>query len=168
MLQSIASYLWGAQEPAETEELVVEFEFVQESEETKTRTTDTDTDTDTDNEWIVVPTKDIESDFSEQEDDTAMVDETSEKNEENDENKDENAVAPPENIKATNGKRQVMLKKVLMKDWNEKVVMLRKNASSKKLKRINLVRIRVNGARKNKQMGRMEGKHIGMAGQRAK
>jgi len=168
MLQSIASYLWGAQEPAETEELVVEFEFVQETEETKTQTTDTDTESDTDNEWIVVPTKDIESDFSEQEDDMAMVDEASKKNEEDDQNKNEIAVQPTENVKAANGKRQIMLKRVLMKDWNEKVVMLRKNASSKKLKRINLVRIRVNGARKNKQMGRMEGKHIGMIGQRAK
>jgi len=173
MLQSIASYIWGGEvesneAPApeietETEEseVVVEFQCDDLTE---------DDDETSDQEWLIVPNKDIESDFSEQEDDmtvgeAAKEDEEVEK--ENNENK------PPEAQVTTDGKpaaakRQILLKRVLMKDWNEKTVLLHKNASSKKLKRINMVRTRVNGTRKTKQVGRMEGKHTGMAGQRAK
>jgi len=166
MLQSIASYLWGANEAVETEENEeVDFELECDP--------DPEDDVDTDNEWIVVPTKDIESDFSEQseqEDDMMVEDgETKEIEEENNENREEQqGLASNENTKPANGKRQVLLKRALMKDWNDKVVMLRKNATPKKLKRINMVRVRVNGAKKNKQAGRMEGKHVGMTGQRAK
>jgi len=167
MLQSIASYIWGANDADATEDNE-EFDFELELE----CDPEHEDDVDTDNEWIVVPTKDIESDFSEQseqEDDMMVEDgETQQKEEENEEKKEDNGVVSKENAKPTNGKRQVLLKRALLKDWNNKVGMLRKNATQKKLKRINMVRVRVNGSKKNKQAGRMEGKHVGMTGQRAK
>ena len=187
MLQSIASYLWGANEPVvpkadveeETEEVFVEFEYSSsEREDTDYAVTDTDTDAETDTEWIVVPTKDIESDFSEQsgaEDDMVVEHGTQENEDENGEKKSKEATMEvvavkgrKENRVPTGGKRRVLLKRALMKDWNDKVVLLRKDATPKKLRRINMVRVRVNNAKKNKQIGRMEGKHTGVAGQRAK
>jgi hypothetical protein len=59
----------------------------------------------------------------------------------------------------TVGKRGVLSKRMPLKDLNAKISIIKKKDSPKNLKRSNHVNTRVQGARKNKQMGRMQGKH---------
>lgn len=67
-----------------------------------------------------------------------------------------------------NARRQLIQKRIPLKDLNEKISVARKNDSPKNIKRNNLVQFRNHSTRKNKQYGRMEGKHSGMVGKRAK
>ena len=66
------------------------------------------------------------------------------------------------------GRRQMLQKRQPLKDLNDKIAITRKNDSPNNLKRNNMVHTRNHSTRKNKQYGRMESKHVGMVGKRAK
>lgn len=91
----------------------------------------------------------------------------------NDENLDEDgadtselAVSKQETHKPVAGRLQQLEKRIPLKDINVKLIE-RKNASPKNLKRKNLVHVRTHNTRKNKQYGRMSGKHTALVGKRA-
>jgi len=154
MLQYLGSYIWGAEE--DTQEECYEHEEVE-----------------IENEWLYIP-KDNENRHS-----TSSADELEEEDDDRTFNlaecnlfhyEEENmnlCVSPVEErlqeiekaeAKAV-GKRGVLSKRVPLKDLNAKIAIIKKKDSPKNLKRSNHVQTRVQGARKNKQMGRMQGKH---------
>ena len=75
------------------------------------------------------------------------------------------AVNRNETHRAVAGRLQLLQNRQPLKDLNRKSND-RKNSSPKNMKRKNMVYVRSHSSRKNKQYGRMIGKHTGMAGKR--
>lgn len=84
--------------------------------------------------------------------------------EETDEQNQEMELRFRETHHAVAGRLQELEKRQPLKDINSKSS---KNSSPKNLKRKNMVYVRNHSTRKNKQYGRMNGKHSGMVGKRA-
>jgi len=168
MLQSIASYIWGYEE--ETEQTT---EFIPPDDQIEI-----------DNEWIYIP-----KDGSKNKNSNLKIDKNElkidEKPTENTRVEDvsvEELMATEEQerrgeeriqevIKQEQPKavgRQLLKKRQPLKDLNEKLAVARKRDSPNNLKRNNMVAMRNYTSRKNKQFGRMDSKHSGMVGKRAK
>jgi len=167
MLQYLGSYIWGAEE-----EVSAEQEYQHEEVEIE-------------NEWLYIP-KDNEnkrkrssSEGSSSEGESDDEDRTFNLAECNlfhheEESMDlrspvEERLCAIEQAEARNvGKRGVLSKRVPLKDLNAKISIIKKKDSAKNLKRSNHVNTRVQGARKNKQQGRMMGKHTAMVAPRTR
>jgi hypothetical protein len=159
MLQYLGSYIWGAEE----EELAQE-EYQHEEVEIE-------------NDWLYIP-KDNENNTS----DGETIDERTfnlaecnlfclppdEEGMECGDTVEErlHEIVRAEENKSVGAKRHMMSKRQPLKDLNAKIAIIRKKDSPKNLKRNNNVHIHVAGARKNKQFGRMQGKHSAMVGPR--
>lgn len=167
MFQSIASYIWGVEE--EEVPLSASADCIH------------DEQIEVDNEWIFIPTKDkatnkmtlsdrtVDLEECPLADNTSQcLDEDSMESSNEQENVDERILeVAKQDAKPVGAKRQILMKRVPLKDLNAKVALVRKNDSPKNLKRNNKVYTRVHNTRKNKQFGRMEGKHVGMVAQRS-
>lgn len=164
MLQYLGSYIWGAEEECAQEEI---HEYEHEEVEIE-------------NEWLYIP-RDNENRHSSTED---LEDEDDDRTfnlaECNlfhyEEEMNMNLCSPVEErlqeiekaAEKSMGKRGVLSKRVPLKDLNAKVAIIKKKDSPKNLKRSNFVQMRNTGARKNKQMGRMQGKHTAMVAPRTR
>lgn len=80
------------------------------------------------------------------------------------EDRNQVAVQKGETHRAVAGRLQELSKRQPLKDLK---VSAQKNASPKNMKRKNMVYVRCHNTRKNKQYGRMNGKHTGMVSKRA-
>jgi len=168
MLQSIASYIWGYEE--ETEQSP---EFIPPDDQIEI-----------DNEWIYIPKHGSKNkktnskvDKNELKNDEKVTENTrvedvsveelmaTEEQERRGEERIQEIIKQ-EQPKAV-GQRQLK-KRQPLKDLNEKLAVARKRDSPNNLKRNNMVAVRNYTSRKNKQYGRMDGKHSGMVAKRTR
>lgn len=164
MLQYIGSYIWGEEEDTEPTP-----EFIPPEDQIEI-----------DNEWIYIPKDEQKKKAHRTED----LDRSNEKTAENSRIEDisvEELMSTEEQerrgeerilevIKQEPQKpvgQKVLKKRQPLKDLNEKLAVARKRDSPNNLKRNNAVHMRDFSSRKNKQYGRMHGKHTAMVGKRS-
>jgi len=156
MLSYLGSYIWGSEDDEQVGIVVVEGELA-----CSNNTIEVD------NEWLLVPPKDDEGNTSTE---LALVgdglESLGEVFEVGEECAEEHGEMGKQDGKGVNGKRTTVVRFIPLKDLNDRVLSTRKSSSPKNLKRNNLVQVRLNNARKSKQFGRMDGKHVGMVASR--
>jgi len=129
------------------------------------------------NDWIFIRPKEYYDTGKNHDDDAddcastgaesaVMVEDPDKENLDDEQPTEELAVAKSDSDKPTVARRaQLREKRQLLKDLNSKLIE-RQNTGRKNLKRNNMVHVRIHSTRKNKQYGRMSGKHVGMVGKR--
>jgi len=178
MFQSIASYIWGEEEEYEEipeyltgTHVEVENEWILVPKDNEDNETKEDEDEDTDTQTIRTDIH-IECTLRHPDEENAVESAATTMEEEVEEEDLRLGLGELLEIVKEDAKKvgdcAVVPKRIPLRDLNGKVALSSKRDNGKHLKRHNRVYTRVNSTRKNKQYGRMEGKHVGMVGKRGK